>query len=86
MVTQKAALVGCKEGPWISTSNMPGLRLKVKGGEDIHVRVEQPECDAIEVIGAGIHRLTDAAWTRVSVIGGSAGAAFCFLIAGAHEG
>lgn len=85
MATQKAALVGCREGPWVSTSNMRNLRLKFAGSGIVRV-VQKFPSGTEDIVhhfnGAGEHKLEDLPWTKVSLFEGDPAAALCFLVSG----
>ena len=84
MATQKAALVGCKEGPWVSTSNMRNLRLhaKVPAGTKLRVLQREKNHTVCYDAEAGITKLDDFPWTKVLMLEGDPVSALCFLVSG----
>lgn len=85
MATRKAALVNCRQGPWISTTRMRNLSICVKAAAGVVLRVVQRTPDNSElsyrIEGEGEHKLADHPWTRVEVAEGSEETALCFLVA-----
>ena len=85
MATQKAALVGCKEGPWVSTSGMRDLGLKVQAELGSKLMVLQTDGErqvAHQLDDVGYHKLHDLPWTKVSLLSGDHSSALCFLVSG----
>lgn len=81
---RKTALLGCKEGNWIRTSGMKGLRLNAKVQRDVMVRVEftdhQDQAAGHQiVVGPGVHNLMDAIWARVVIVDGPHYDAICLF-------
>lgn len=81
MIDRKAALVGCRVGQWVRTNGMRGLKLNAKVHESVVLRVHQFSDSAVDIreLGAGIHQLDQAAWTRVEIIDGPHADALCLL-------
>lgn len=81
---RKVALVGCKEGPWISLSGMPQphIRANIKAGTKL--RVEQLNGKVLadlSVLKSGVHELfKGASFARVSVVEGDHESALCDII------
>jgi len=82
MINRKAALVASREGQWIYTKNMQGLRLNARFSESSLLRV----CQLIEgreawiqVSSPGIHLLEEAEWTRLVVVEGPHESVHCLL-------
>lgn len=73
MINRKAAVIG-SGGHWVATRGLRGLRLRVQCPEGaIKVLVQQLQDGAeafVELCGPGVHSLSDAQWSKVTVLEG----------------
>lgn len=84
MITQKAALVGCRSGPWISTANMKNQQVRIEGPAGVIVRIDHKTPEFVtELVGAGVHDpLKDSDWMRLSVVEGAPDSVLGFVMSG----
>jgi hypothetical protein len=89
MITQKAALIGCKEGPWISTSELRNQKLVVKGPAGVVVDVQQKHGEVEswwQADGPGIHEMpADGDWLKLRLRDGSSPSVLCFVLSGGYD-
>jgi hypothetical protein len=82
MINRKAALLACREGQWIRTAGMRGLRLNARVAPDtqlqVHQRIAEREC-WMQFDGPGMHIVEEADWSRVVVVSGPFADALCTL-------
>jgi hypothetical protein len=83
-VIRKAALVGCKEGPWVSLAGMlsPHLRVSLRAGTKLRVDHQNGKVmGSITVLRSGLHELYKTAdFARVSVVEGDHESVLCDII------
>lgn len=81
---RKVALVGCREGPWVSLAGMPEpyLRAVLKPGTKLHVEhLNGSKMPTLTVLRSGVHELFKGAdFARVSVIAGECEHVLCDFI------
>jgi hypothetical protein len=83
MINRKAALLACREGQWIRTAGMQGLRLNARIAPDVELHLCQIMPDGAECWmkfgGPGVYSVEEADWSRVIVVSGPHSDALCFL-------
>lgn len=71
MANRKAALVGCAEGPWVSTGDLENPHAEVKLPDGAEVEIQHHDTDEVlRISSAGVHPIASAMWTRVVVTRG----------------
>lgn len=83
---RKVALVGCKEGPWVSLAGIsqPHLRASIRPGTRLRVEhLNGALMPVLVVIKSGVHEMFKGAdFARVSVLEGDHESALCHIISG----
>lgn len=83
---RKVALVGCKEGPWVSLAGLtrPHLRAAIQPGTRLRVEhLNGKKMGELTVIKSGLHEMFRGAdFARVSVIEGDHESVLCDIISG----
>lgn len=76
---RKAALVGCKEGPWIAIHGLIKPQLRAQGAAKF--RVEHTDGRFQEVLD-GTHDIGEGSFIRILVVNGDHETALCDIISG----
>lgn len=76
----KAALIGCKDGPWIPTHSLVQPRLRTQGEEGTIFRVDY-EGGTYFNVGLGEHPIDKGGFVKVSVLEGNHESALCHILA-----
>lgn len=83
---RKVALVGCKEGPWVSLAGItrPHLRATLRPGTRLRVEhLNGKHMGELTVIKSGLHEMFKGAdFARVSVTAGDHENVLCDIISG----
>jgi hypothetical protein len=81
---RKVALVGCKEGPWVSLAGMPEPHLRAVVRPGTRLRVEHLNgkvMGELTILKSGLHELFKGAnFARVSVAAGDHESVLCDII------
>lgn len=81
---RKVALVGCREGPWVSLASMPEphIRAVIKPGTKLQVEhLNGKAMGKLTVLKSGVHELYKGAdFARVSVVEGDHESVLCDFI------
>lgn len=78
MPKQQAALVGCKEGPWVNTSRMRSPRVRIKAAAGTRLVAEQREPEARMEVEHN-QEIPVANWTRIVVEEGQCESVLCII-------
>lgn len=86
---RKVALVGCKEGPWVSLAGIsqPHLRAVIGHGTRLHVEhLNGSKMPTLTIVRSGTHEMFKGAdFARVSVVEGDHESALCHIISGGNN-
>jgi hypothetical protein len=82
MMIRKAALVGCKEGPWVAIHGLVEPRLRAQGAE--RFGVEHSNGKKFEVPAGSIH-IGEGTFVRITVLEGDPEQALCDIISGGRR-
>jgi hypothetical protein len=80
----KAALVGCRVGPWVPIHGLIEPELRASGEAGSIFNIEHVEGKSTSV-GCGTHRLSKGTFLRVSVVEGDPENAICVILAGGRR-
>jgi hypothetical protein len=85
---RKAALVGCKEGPWVAIHGLVKPQLRAQGGPGTKFAVSRFEGDDGVILlnlPPGVHDIEEGTFIRVSVLEGNHEEALCDIISGGRR-